>query len=56
MVSTRQIAVAAAMMGGFSLAASQNTTNIYTDTFFYGQSPPVYPARKWFCHVYKNSC
>jgi hypothetical protein len=46
MVSTRQIAVAAAIMASATIAAPQNTTNINSDTFFYGQSPPVYPARE----------
>jgi len=44
MVSKRQMVVAATM----GLAAAENITNISSDTLFYGQSPPVYPARKEF--------
>lgn len=46
MVSVRQLAVATAMVASVTIAAPQNSTNINSDTFFYGQSPPVYPARE----------
>lgn len=38
------LAVAAAILASVGLTGAQNTTNISSDTFFYGQSPPVYPA------------
>jgi hypothetical protein len=46
MALIRLVAVATTIPAILGLSAAQNTTNIGSDTFFYGQSPPVYPARK----------
>jgi beta-glucosidase len=35
-----------AMTSLVALVDVSNTQNITSDTFFYGQSPPVYPSRK----------
>lgn len=43
MVSAKQVALAAAMLSVCGLSHAES--NITSDTFFYGQSEPVYPSR-----------
>lgn len=43
MVSAKQLALAAAMLSVCGLSHAES--NVPSDTYFYGQSEPVYPSR-----------
>lgn len=53
MVSAMQLGLAAAILSSCGLIHAES--NITSDTYFYGQSEPVYPSRTLNCLFYKLS-